>query len=90
MFDKNSVFYKTIMNAIYATVLALILKKLIPKITKLITKALAKKRAQALQRKFKRLQARAKLLQEAGRNAEKKLMAARALTALKPIINFNS
>lgn len=90
LFEKNSVFYKTIMNAIYAVVLALILKKLIPKITRLIAKALAKKRANALQRKFKRLQARAKLLQEVGQNAQKKVMAAKALTALKPIINFNS
>lgn len=90
LFDKNSVFYKTIMNAIYALVLALILKKLIPKITKLIAKALAKKRAQTLQRKFKRMQARAKLLQDVAKNAEKKVMAAKALTALKPIINFNA
>lgn len=90
LFDKNSVFYKTMMNAIYALVLALILKKLIPRITKLIAKALAKKRAQTLQRKFKRLQARAKLLQDVAKNAEKKVMAAKALTALKPIINFNA
>lgn len=90
LFEKNSVFYKTIMNAIYAVVLALILKKLIPKITKLIAKALAKKRANALQRKIKRLQARAKLLQDVAQNAQKKIMAAKALAALKPIINFNS
>lgn len=88
LFEKNSVFYKVMMNAIYSVILALILKKLVPKITKIITKALAKKRANDLQRKFKRLQARAKLLQEVAKNAEKKVMAAKALTVIKPIMNY--
>lgn len=88
LFDKNSTFYKIMMNAIYSVVLALILKKLIPKITKLITKALAKKRANDLKRKIKRFQARAKLLQEQAQNVEKKVMAAKALTVIKPIMNY--
>jgi hypothetical protein len=88
LFEKNSAFYKIMMNGIYSVVLALILKKLIPKITKLITKALAKKRANDLKRKIKRFQARAKLLQEQAQNVEKKVMAAKALTVIKPIINY--
>lgn len=88
LFEKNSTFYKILMNAIYSVVLALILKKLIPKITKLITKALAKKRANDLKRKIKRFQARAKLLQEQAKNVERKVMAAKALTVIKPIMDY--
>lgn len=88
LFEKNSVFYKVMMNAIYSIVLALILKKLIPKITKLITKALAKKRSNDLRRKIRRLQARARLLQEQSKEIEKKVIAAKALTVIKPIINY--
>jgi hypothetical protein len=90
LFEKNSVFYKIMMNAIYSIVLALILKKLIPKITKLITKALAKKRSNDLMRKTRRLRARAKLLQEQSKEIEKKAIAAKALTVIKPIINYVS
>jgi hypothetical protein len=88
LFEKNSVFYKIMMNAIYSIVLALILKKLIPRITKLITKALAKKRSNDLRRKIRRLQARARLLQEQSKEIEKKAIAAKALTVIKPIINY--
>lgn len=88
LFEKNSVFYKILMNAVYSIILALILKKLIPKITKLIAKALAKKRGNDLKRKIKRLQARAKLLQEQAQNVEKKVMAAKALTVIKPVMNY--
>lgn len=88
LFEKNSVFYKIMMNAIYALALSLIIKKLLPKITKLITKALAKKRINNLQRKFKRQVARAKLLAEKAEEIEKKAQASRALTQLKPIINY--
>jgi DNA polymerase III delta prime subunit len=76
------------MNAIYSIVLALILKKLIPRITKLITEALAKKRSNDLRRKIRRLQARARLLQEQSKEIEKKAIAAKALTVIKPIINY--
>lgn len=88
LFDKNSTFYKVIMNGIYALVLSLILKKLIPKITKLITKALAKRKANQLARKFKRYQARAKLLQEQAQEIEKKAEAAQALKALKVVYDY--
>jgi hypothetical protein len=88
LFEKNSTFYRIMMNAIYSVILALILKKLIPRITKLITKALAKKRANDLKRKIKRFQARAKLLQEQAQNVERKVMAAKALTVIKPIMNY--
>jgi hypothetical protein len=88
IFDKNSIFYKIIMNGIYSLVLSLILKKLIPKITKLITKALAKRKANQLARKFKRYQARAKLLQEQAQEIEKKAEAALALKALKSVYDY--
>lgn len=88
LFEKNSTFYRIMMNAVYSIILAIILKKLIPKITKLITKALAKRRANDLKRKIKRYQARAKLLQEQAKNVEKKVMAAKALTVIKPIMNY--
>ncbi len=90
IFDKNSIFYKIIMNGIYSLVLSLILKKLIPKITKLITKALAKRKANQLARKFKRYQARAKLLQEQAQEIEKKAEAALALKALKVVYDYTT
>jgi hypothetical protein len=88
LFDKNSVFYKIIMNGIYSLVLALILRKVLPKITKLITKALAKRKANQLARKFKRYQARAKLIQEQAQEIEKKAEAAVALKALKAVYDY--
>lgn len=88
IFDKNSVFYKIVMNGIYSLVLALILKKVVPKITKLITKALAKRKANQLARKFKRFQERAKLIQEMAREVEKKAEAAAALKALKVVYDY--
>ena len=88
LFDKNSTFYKIIMNVIYSTILTLILKKVIPKITKLIAKALAKRKANKLQRKFKRYQARAKLLQQQAEELEKKAESAMALKALKIVYDY--
>jgi hypothetical protein len=90
LFDKNSTFYKVIMNAIYSTLLTLILKKVIPKITKLIAKALAKRKANQLQRKFKRYQERAKLLQQQAQELEKKAQAGLALKALKAVYDYAS
>ena len=90
LFDKNSTFYKIIMNAIYSLVLTLILKKVVPKITKLIAKALAKRKASQLQRKFKRYQERAKLLQQQAQELEKKEEAALALKALKVVYDYAS
>jgi hypothetical protein len=90
LFDKNSTFYKIIMNAIYSTLLTLILKKVIPKITKLIAKALAKRKANQLQRKFKRYQERAKLLQQQAQELEKKAEAGLALKALKVVYDYAS
>ncbi len=89
LFKKNSTFYTVIMNSIYAMVLGIILKKLIKEITKIITKALAKKRARDLQTKYKRLQARAKILQDQSRQVENKILSAKALETLKPIFNYN-
>ena len=88
LFDKNSTFYKIIMNAIYSILLTLILKKAIPKITKLIAKALAKRKASQLQRKFKRYQERAKLLQQQAEELEKKAQAGLALRALKVVYDY--
>ena len=90
LFDKNSTFYKIIMNAIYSTLLTLILKLVIPKITKLIAKALAKRKANQLQRKFKRYQERAKLLQQQAQELEKKAQAGLALKALKAVYDYAS
>lgn len=88
LFNKNSTFYRIMMNAIYALALGFILKKMLPKITKLITKALAKKRANDLQRKFKRQITRARLMGEKAEEISKKAQAARALTQLKPAIDY--
>jgi len=88
LFDKNSIFYKVIMNGIYSLLLTLILKKVLPKITKLITKALAKRKANQLQRKFKRQQERIKLLKEQAEEIEKKAEAANALKALSVVYDY--
>lgn len=88
LFNKNSTFYRIMMNGIYALALSFILKKMIPKITKLITKALAKKRANDLQRKFKRQIARAKLIAQKAEEVSKKAQAVRALAQLKPAIDY--
>ena len=88
LFDKNSTFYKIIMNAIYSTLLTLILKLVIPKITKLIAKALAKRKAQKLMRKYKKFQERSKLLQEQAQEAQKNQEVILATKALKVVYDY--
>jgi hypothetical protein len=88
LFDKNSTFYKIIMNAIYSTLLTLILKLVIPKITKLIAKALAKRKAQKLMRKYKKFQERSKLLQEQAQEAQKNQEVILATKALKVVFDY--
>jgi hypothetical protein len=88
LFDKNSTFYKILMNAIYSTLLTLLLKKVIPKITKLIAKALAKRKAQKLMKKYKRYQEKAKLLQEQAQEAQKNQDVIIATKALKVIYDY--
>lgn len=88
LFDKNSTFMRIMMNAIYSIALTLILKKLLPKVTKLIAKALAKRKANQLQRKFKRQQERIKLLRQQAEELEKKAEAAIALKALKVVYDY--
>lgn len=88
LLDKESTFYKVMMNAIYSIVLSLILKKVLPKITKLITKALAKRKANQAKRKFKRMQEKIKLYREQAQEIEKKKEAAIALKAVKAVFDY--
>lgn len=88
LFDKNSTFYRIIMNGLYALILSFILRKVVPKITKLIAKALAKRKARRAQRKFKRMQEKAKLLMEQAKELEKKAEAGKALKALNVVYDY--
>ena len=88
VFKSKSTFYRVMMNSIYAIALTIVLKRLIKEISKRIIKAIAKKKANDLARKFKRLQTRAKLIQQQAEEVEKKVIAARSLEILKPIFNY--
>jgi hypothetical protein len=88
LFDKNSIFYKIAMNALYSLVLKIILKVLLPKITKLIAKALAKRNANKLQRKYKRQQEKIKIARQKAEEFEKSAEGAKALKVVKAVFDY--